>query len=162
MAGAHSFAMVAKWKITLALAAAVFAALVAFGFWPRNSPQYHLGELRAVQKRFNSYSPALVDRIRGIRDNQEKWDFHLNHLIKMGAVERKELVFTQVPYTAESSRRLWQLAMSEFPEVVDLRAEYLSTNAPGYGVKPYRMEVFDVPQRMRQWDRFLEANNQRE
>ena len=163
-----------KRRIAVGVGAALFVSIVALLLSRGDSIDHHLAELRTLQAElstysrspvragFNSYRPSLLDRFRGIQNNEQKLNFHLNRLIGMGAVERRELVFTEVPHTAESSQRLWRLAITSFPEVVDIRAEYLSTNAPGYGVKPYRMEVFDVPQRMRQWDRFLEANNQRQ
>ena len=96
---------------------------------------------------------------RGIGGSQEKWDFHLKSLVALDAVQHERFVFTEVPYTKEASRHIWQSANSNFPNAVMFTASYYDTNAPGYGVAPYVLEVWDVPEEMKRWSSFVEQRN---
>ena len=119
------------------LLALVLALALAHG----NAANYHFGEFASIRTNFNSYRPSISDWLRGIRDNQDKWDFHLQSLEQLGAVKHKRFVFTEVPYTREASKRIWRSASSNFPNTVMFTACYYDTNAPGYGVAPFVLEV---------------------
>ena len=120
---------------------------------------YHLREFESVKTNFNDYRPSIFDRMKGIRDNKSKWDFHLRRLEELGVVECRTFVFTEVPYTREASKRIWQLANSNFPNAIMFTASWYDTNAPGYGVTPYVLKVWDSPGEMQRWSAFFEANN---
>ena len=141
--------------IALILIAVVFVQ-------PSNSADYHLREFESIKTNFNSYRPSLVDRIRGIENNQEKWNYHLQTLVALGAVQHERFVFTEVPYTREASRLIWQSANSNFPNATMFTAKYYDTNAPEYGVAPYVLEVWDVPDEMKRWGSFVEQRNARQ
>ena len=93
--------------------------------------------------------------------NQEESECPLNKLAALGAVEHHRFVFSQVPYPAEASRRIWHAANSNFPDVVNLTAPFYNANAPGYGKNPCVLKVWDVPGEMARWSTFFEAQNHR-
>lgn len=123
---------------------------------------YHFGEFERFKMNPNTYQPSLADRIKGIRDNQSKWDFHLLKLVELGAVQHKRFVFTEVAYTREASRRIWRSAYFNFPNAVMFSAPYHHTNASGYGAEPYVLEVWDLPEEMARWTAFVETHNRRD
>ncbi len=130
--------------------------------WPRpNAADYHFREFDQVKTNFNNFRPSISDLSKGIRSNQDKWDYHLESLVKLGAVVHHRFVFTEVPYTKEAARHIYRAAVSNFPTAVMFSAKDHQPNAPGYGVTPYVLEVWDVPEQMRRWTNFLEANNRR-
>lgn len=133
----------------------VLAALLFAG----NPGGYHLREFERIKSNFNSYSPSLADRLKGISDNHTKWNYHLRKLEELGVVDHKSFVFTNVPYTLESSRCIFRAACSNFPRAVMFSANYYATNDAGYGVRPYALEVWDFPSNMARWSLFIEANN---
>ena len=141
----------------------VVALLVAFGavLAIDHSSDYHLGEFERIKTNFNTYRPSFADRLRGIENNQGKWDSHLLRLEAIGAIQRKTFVFTEVPYTRENSSRIWRAAMARFTNAVMVTASYYDTNAPGYGVTPYVLNVWDFPEQMPRWSAFFETNNHR-
>lgn len=142
------------WISGVSLIAVVIIAVVLLQ--PSNSADYHFKEFAGIKTNFNSYRPSVVDRIRGIGNNQEKWDYHLQSLVALGAVQHERFVFTDVPYTREASRHIWQSANSNFPNAVMFTAKYYDTNAQEYGVEPYVLEVWDVPGEMKRWGSFVE------
>jgi hypothetical protein len=127
-----------------------------------NSGGYHLREFENIKTNFNNYRPSVIDRIKGIRDSQGKWDFHLRRLEELGVAQHKTFVFTEVPYTKEASKRIWGSANSNFPNAIMFSASYYGTNAPGYGVDPYVLKVWDSPSEMKRWVSFFETNNHRQ
>ena len=120
---------------------------------------YHLREFENVRTNFNNYQPSLPDRLRGITNNEAKWKYHLRQLEALGVVIHTNLVFTMVPYTGESSRRLFRSAYSNFPAAVIFSGKYYASNAPEYNVRPYALEVWDFPTNMRRWSLFLQSEN---
>jgi hypothetical protein len=139
----------------------VFLVLVA-AVSNRDSEGYHLRQFENIKTNFNSYRPSLLDRIRGIRNNQDKWDYHLRRLEELGAIQHKRFVFSEVPYTKEASRRIWKSAVTNFPNAIMFTASYYETNTPSYGVDPYVLNVWDRPDAISQWTSFFEANNRRQ
>ena len=125
----------------------------------RDSAAYHFREFERVRANFNGYRPSLSDRVKGIADNQRKWDYHLQRLVALGAVQHEQFVFTKVPYTKEASQHIWLLANSNFPQAIMLSAPYHDTNSPGYGVAPYVLEVWDLPGEIERWSLFVEEQN---
>lgn len=123
---------------------------------------YHFREFESIKTNLNTFQPSLADRIKGIQDNQSKWDFHLQKLVELGAVQHKRFVLTEVPYTQDASRRIWRSANSNFPNAVMFSASYHNTNAAGYGAEPYVLEVWDLPEEMGRWTAFVEAQNRKE
>ena len=102
----------------------VIATLVSI-----NRPgDYHLREFGTIKTNFNSYRPSFSDRLKGIRDNRAKWDYHLGKLEVLGVVQHRSFVFTNVPYTRESSKRIWGAAYSNFPMAVMFTAKHYATN----------------------------------
>jgi len=137
----------------------VLALCLLFG--TKNPARYHLREFENIKTNYNHYRPTIMDRVRGIRHSEDKWDYHLRSLEKLGVVRRRKFVFAEVPYTHEASKRIWTSAASNFPSVVMISARYLPTNAPGYGVLPYELEVWDYPSDMERWDVFFQSHNHR-
>jgi len=121
--------------------------------------EHHLREFDSLKANFNTYHPSLSDRLRGIRDRETKWDYHLRKLEQLGVVEHTNLVFSSVPYTQDSSKHLYRMACSNFPAAVMFSATYYDTNDPRYGVRPYALEVWDFPTNMQRWSAFVRANN---
>src|SRR5689334_21311612 len=101
---------------------------------------YHLKQFASLQTNFNTFNPSLLDRLRGIKDNQGKWNYHLRKLEQAGVAVHTNFVFTGVPYTVESSRRIWTAACSNFPSAIMFTATHYATNDPAYGVRPYAIE----------------------
>ena len=150
-------------KLIWTCAALLILGLLVLGLTlPRDSAAYHFREFESIKANFNAYRPSLSDRIRGIDDNQGKWDFHLQRLVELGTVHYERFVFTEVPYTKEASKRIWLSANSDFPDAVMVTAPYHDTDAPGYGVDPYVLEVWDVPGEMKRWSSFVEAQNRKQ
>lgn len=146
-----------KIGIILGLALALtIAALI----WTSSPADYHLRQFEYLKTNFNNYRPSLSDRFKGIKDNQGKWDYHLRSLERLGAVVHTNLVFTRVPYTQDSSRRIFRGACSNFPSAVMFTAAYYATNDPAYGVRPYALEVWDFPSKIQHWVSFFQENNQ--
>jgi hypothetical protein len=145
------------WISAVSVIALVIIAVVFLQ--PSNSAGYHLREFYNIRTNYNSYRPSVVDRLRGIGKNHEKWDYHLQSLVALGAVQHERFVFTDVPYTREARRHIWQSANSNFPNAVMFTANYYDTNAPEYGVAPYVLEVWDVPGEMKRWGSFVEQRN---
>jgi hypothetical protein len=148
-------------KLAWMLGAAVILVLIAL-ILTRNPGEYHLRQFENIKTNFNNHSPTVLDRVRGIRDNQEKWDFHLRRLEELGVVEHRRFVFSEVPYTAEAARRIWRSAVTNFPNAIMFTAAHHDTNALSYGVEPYVLNVWDRPEATRQWTSFFEANNRRQ
>jgi hypothetical protein len=123
---------------------------------------YHFREFERIKASPNTYQPSLADRIKGIQDNQSKWDFHLQKLVELGAVQHERFVFTEVPYTRDASRRIWRSAYSNFPNAVMFSASYHNTNAAGYGAETYVLEVWDLPEEIGRWSAFVETHNRRD
>lgn len=149
-----------KKSVWTLIAVAGFVALVCAV--SRDPVAYHFGEFERIKMNPNTYQPSLADRIKGIQDNQSKWDFHLLKLVELGAVQHKRFVLTEVPYTQEASRRIWRSANSNFPNAVMFSASYHNTNASSYGVEPYVLEVWDVPEEIERWAAFVERYNRKE
>ena len=127
---------------------------------PGSKPgDYHLRQFESLKTNLNSYQPSLSDSLRGIKDNQAKWDYHLRKLQELGVVHHTNFVFASVPYTQESSKRIFRAAYSNFPAAVMFSAKYYDTNDPGYGVRPYVLEVWDFHSNMQRWASFVQANN---
>ena len=126
---------------------------------PDRSGRYHLREFEKIKANFNTYRPSIADRVMGIQDNMSKYRFHLRKLLELRVVEHKEFVFTRVPYTREASIRIWTSATDSFPDPVMLTATYYAPNAPGYGVMPYVLDVWDFPSNMQAWASFYATNN---
>jgi len=122
---------------------------------------YHLREFERIKTNVNNYRPSLSDRLKGIRDNKAKWDYHLRKLEELGVVQHQTFVFTNVPYTLESSRLIFGSASSNFPKAVMFSARYYDTNDLAYGVNPYVMEVWDFPSNMFRWSSFVQTMNHR-
>jgi hypothetical protein len=133
--------------------------LLIAGVTSINSTGYHLREFENVKTNFNNYRPTIWDRMRGIHDNQGKWDFHLRRLEELGAVQHKTFVFTEVPYTSQSSRQIWLSAYSNFPKAVMFTAKHYGTNDASYGVNPYVLGVWDFRRDMPHWLLFFQTNN---
>ena len=138
--------------------AGMFLVLIAH-IAGRMAGNYHLGEFQKLKTNFNNYSPTMLDRLRGIRDNQAKYNFHLRSLEELGVVQHQSFVFTNVAYSRESSKRIFRSANSNFPNAVMFLAKYYGTNQAGYGDKPYVMEVWDFPREMPHWVSFFQTNN---
>jgi hypothetical protein len=148
-------------KLIWVSAAFLILGLLAFGLvLSRDSAAYHFSEFESIKTNFNDYRPSLYDRLTGIRDNQSKWDYHLQKLVEIGAVQHKRFVFTEVPYTREASKHIWRAANSNFPNAVMFTGTYYDTNATGYGRDPYVLAIWDVPSEMARWSSFFETNNQ--
>ena len=145
------------WIVGISLIALVLIAVMFVQ--PSNSADYHLREFESIKTNFNNYRPSVTDRIQGIGNNQEKWDYHLQSLVTLGAVQHERFVFTDVPYTREASRHIWQSANSNFPNAVMFTAKYYDTNAAEYGVAPYVLEVWDIPGEMKRWGSFVEQRD---
>lgn len=145
-------------KIGLAIGLLLVLALAALVMASKPG-EYHLREFESLKTNFNTYRPSLSDRLKGITDNQTKWDYHLRKLQQLGVVEHTNFVFTSVPYTQESSKRIFRSAYSNFPAAVMFSAKYYATNDAGYGVRPYVLEVWDFPTNMQRWGSFAQANN---
>lgn len=144
----------------LCLATGLVLAIAVAALIATSKPgEYHLREFQSIKTNFNTYHPSIVDRLRGIQDNEAKWEYHLHKLEELGVVEHTNFVFTSVPYTKASSRRIWRAAYSNFPDAVMFTAQYYDTNAPGYGVRPYVLEVWDFPTNMPRWLSFFQTNN---
>lgn len=127
--------------------------------WPRPSAvAYHFREFDRVKTNYNNFRPSISDLSKGIRSNQDKWDFHLENLVKLGAVVHQRFVFTEVPYTKEAAGLIFRAAVSNFPAAVMFSAKDFQPNAPGYGVTPYVLEVWDTPEQMDRWTNFFKAN----
>ena len=142
------------------LGAVVILVLIAL-ISTRNPGEYHLRQFENIKTNFNTYSPTVLDRVRGIRNNEDKWNFHLRRLEELGVIQHKRFVFTEVPYTMEASKRIWRSAVTNFPNAIMFTASYYDTNAPGYGVDPYVLNVWDTPSEMPRWSSFFETNNRR-
>lgn len=95
----------------------------------------------------------------GIKNNDDKLNYHLKCLVELGALKHKKFVFTQVPYTSESFRRIWQLALEELPEAVEMRGNWYDENDSHYGMAPIIFELWCVPDELEQWNQFYEAEN---
>lgn len=148
-----------RWPWVLGGSLFALAALI----WSRPSAAaYHLREFERVKTNFNNFLPSISDRSKGIRSNQDKWDFHLENLVRLGAVLHREFIFTEVPYTKEAARLIYRAALSNFPSAVMFSAKDIQPNAPGYGVTPYILEVWDVPEQMDRWTNFFEANRHKQ
>ncbi len=141
------------------IALVVIVTVIAITGVGINSGAYHLREFEKVKTNFNNYVPTLFDRCKGIWNNQGKWNYHLGKLEQLGIVQHQIFTFTNVPYTKESSRRIWRSAYSNFSNAVMCRSDWYDTNNPGYGVKPYVLEVWDFPTQMPRWSAFFETNN---
>lgn len=126
---------------------------------PDNSVNYHRSEFERIKTTYNDYRPSLADQIRGLGENKAKYEFHLQKLMKLGAVKHDQFVFTHVPYTKENSKRIWLAAHSNFPNAVMFTAPYHATNAPSYGVAPCVLNVWDVPSEMERWSNFVQIEN---
>jgi hypothetical protein len=147
-----------KTKIGAILGLALILALGALV--STNKPgDYHLREFEHIKTNFNNYRPSIYDRLKGISNNKAKWDYHLRKLEELGAVEHRTLVFTNVFYTVESSRRIWGAACSNFPGAVMFSARHYATNDADYGVRPYVLEVWDFSTNMHRWCSFFETSN---
>jgi hypothetical protein len=145
-------------KVAVILGCGLVLGLVAL--IARSKPgDYHLCEFESIKTNFNSYRPSLFDRLKGIRSNQAKWDYHLRRLRELGVVDHTNFVFTSVPFTHESSRRVFQAACSNFPTAVMLSATYYAITDPAYGVRPYALQVWDFPSNSQRWVSFFQANN---
>lgn len=143
------------------IGAAVLVVALALLLWGmRSDPaEYHLRKFRRVSANMNDYHPSVFDLLSGIRSNVDKWDFHLQKLEELGAVEHRVLVFTEVPFTKQANRRIWKVAESDFSDAVMFTANWYGTNDSAYGVVPFTMEVWDAPERMDRWEAFLEQHN---
>jgi len=144
-----------KISIMLGLVAVTLAVLT----WTGSPGAYHLRQFESLKTNFNGYAYSLSDRLRGIKDNEDKWDYHLRRLQELGVVDHTNFVFSSVPYTQESGRRIFRAACSNFPTAVMFTAKYLSTNDPAYGVRPYALEVWDFPSNIQHWVSFFQTNN---
>ena len=125
----------------------------------RNPGDYHLREFEAVKTNFNDYRLSLSDRLVGIHDNASKWDYHLEKLEELGTVKHQTFVFSNVPFTRETSRRIWRAANSNFPAAVMVKAKSYGTNDSRYGVQPFMLEVWDFPSNTLRWSSFFRTNN---
>ena len=125
----------------------------------RNPGDYHLREFEAVKTNFNDYTLTIADRFSGIHDSGSKWDYHLAKLEELGTVKHQTFIFSNVPFTRESSRRIWRAANSGFPTAVMLTAKSYATNDSRYGVKPFMLEVWDFPSNTLRWSSFFQTNN---
>ena len=149
----------------LILISAVVMSLVLFGLGLALSidpVSYHFREFENIRTNFNAYRPSFSDRLKGIGNNQEKWEYHLESLVEHGAVRYERFVLTNVLYTHDAGERIWLSASSNFPNAIMVTAPYYATNAAGYGVDPYVLEVWDVPGEMQRWSAFVEAQNRKE
>ena len=118
-------------KVGAAIGAAFAVGIVAL-VWSVDPGAYHMREFESVNTNVNKYRPSLGDRLKGIRDIESKWAYHLRKLEQLGVVEHTNLVFTAVPYTHESSKRIWRAAYSNYAAgAVMLSAKSYSTNDPG-------------------------------
>jgi hypothetical protein len=145
-------------KLSLIFGLALILAIGALMATHR-AGDYHLREFRNIKTNFNTYRPSILDRLEGIRGNETKWNYHLRKLEELGVVEHTNFVFTDVPYTEVSSKRIWRAANSNFPASVMFSAKYYATNDVGYGVNPYVLEVWDFPTNTQRWSSFFQANN---
>ena len=144
----------------LGIAVGLLLVLVLAALMSASKPGvYHLRQFESLKANFNSYQPSLSDRLRGINDTKAKWDYHLRKLQELGVVDHTNFLFTSVPYTQESSKRIFRAACSNFPAAVMFSAKYYATNDPGYGVRPYVLEVWDFPSNIQHWTTFVQANN---
>jgi len=125
-----------------------------------DSAEYHLREFHNISTNSNNFQPSILDRLNGLTENSSKFDYHLSKLEELGVVKHQHLVFTNVPYTQESAKRIWHLAYSQFPNALHYSAKYFDTNSPSYGVVPYELEVWDAPAEMERWAMFFQTNNQ--
>lgn len=146
-------------KIGIILGLVVLVTIAGL-IWTSSRAEYHLRQFEYLKTNFNNYRPSLSDRFRGIRDSQGKWDYHLRSLERLGVVVHTNLVFTHVPYTQASSRRIFRAACSNFPSAVMFTGVYWASNDPAYGIRPYAMEVWDFPTNIQRWVSFFHANNQ--
>jgi hypothetical protein len=138
-------------------------ALITWALVARHDPSaHHFREFADLQTNYNAYRPSWSDRLKGIDGAQAKWDFHLRRLMELGAVRHEEFVFSEIPYTRESSKRLWLAVHSNFPRAVMVTAPHRDTNSAGYGVEPYVLKVWDVPGEMPRWSSFFETHNRAE
>lgn len=109
----------------------VLLALVAV--LSMDSGAYHRKEFLSLQTNFNHCRPSWRDRVRGIESNDAKHDRHLRRMLELGAVAHRAWLFTEVPYTAGSSRRIRLAACTNFPDAAHFSARHRTTNDPGYG-----------------------------
>lgn len=162
---ARLFKMTTKTRVTIGGCFLVIVTILLVTFFLRflrsDPADYHFKEFAKIRANFNDYRPSVLDQLKGIRSNQDKWDFHLNSLEELGAVQHVRFVFTEVPYTREASKHLWSSVVTNFPDAVMFTAPSYYTNAPGYGVEPYVLNVWDFPHRMEAWSNFVHTNNRR-
>lgn len=135
------------------------AVLILGGKFAIKPAEYHLREFESLKTNFNNYQPSLSDRLRGIMNKQAKWDYHLRKLQELGVVTHTNFVFTSVPYTQESSTRIFRQAHLDFPTAVLFSARYYATNDPRYGVQPLVLEVWDFPTNFQRWASFVQAHD---
>ncbi len=147
-----------KCPFKIAIGFVVIVAIIA-AIAVRDSSRYDLREIELLKTNFNNYQPSIWDRLRGIQNNEAKYEYHLRELEKLGLLVHTNFVFSNVPYTWESDKHIWRAACSNFPSAVDFSSKYYDTNNPAYGVRPCALEVWDFRTNMQRWSDFWRTNN---
>lgn len=149
----RSIMMLAGLAVVLAIAGAVVVRFATDNAW------YHVRQLEFILANHTRYEPSWVDRFDGIHDSWSKRNHHLRRLVELGAVQHMTFTFTHVPYTHETSRRIWSAANAQFPGAISFSAAYFHNTDAGYGTTPYELKVWDTPGEMARWQAFFELHN---